>query len=221
MVKSTSRPELPELPAKAVHAVVLAAGGSRRLGRPKQLVELDGRSLLRRAVEIALAADVASVTVVLGAREDAMAPELAGLAVRIVHNPDWQTGMGSSIRCGVRSLGQLGEADGILFLLCDQLRLSTEHLNRMITVFRERGGADGQGDSEDGAAIVASGYAGTAGVPALFAPMFRGELSHLADTQGGKQLLAQHARHVHVVPLDGGELDLDTAEDLRRAQAKS
>jgi molybdenum cofactor cytidylyltransferase len=190
----------------AVHAVVLAAGGSSRLGHPKQLVEVGGRSLLRRAVEIASAADVDSVTVVLGASADAVIPEIAGLAVRIAHNPAWRSGVGSSIRCGVRSLEGFRDAAGVLFMLCDQLRLTAAHLDRMIAAFRD-----------DAAAIVASGYAGTAGVPAIFSSAFRDELCDLEDAQGGKQLLERHSGYVRVVPLPGGELDLDTADDLRAA----
>ncbi|WP_394827392.1 NTP transferase domain-containing protein [Pendulispora albinea] len=198
--------------SRAVHAVILAAGGSRRLGRPKQLVELGGVSLLRRAVDVAQAADVASVTVVLGAREEDMVAELSGLSVRAVHNPDWEAGMGSSIRCGARALGPLAEDEAMLFLLCDQLRLTTAHLDAMVATFRA---------SEARAIIVASGYAGTAGVPVLFSTAFVEELTHLADSEGGKHLLARHAPHVRVVPLPDGERDLDTAEDLRLLRARA
>ena len=190
-----------------VHAVILAAGGSSRLGHPKQLVQIGnaGVSLLRRTVQIARASDAASVTVVLGASEEAIASELAGLDVRTARNADWQRGMGSSIRCGVHALGDAPPEDGVLFIVCDQLRVTTAHLNRMIAAFRE------------GAAIVASGYADTAGVPALFAGTFREELAGLDDAQGGKHVLERHAADVHVVSLPGGEVDVDTADDLRRA----
>lgn len=194
---------------REVHAVILAAGGSRRLGHPKQLAPLGGVSLLRRATELALAADVASVTVVLGANADAMAAELAGLAVRLAHNPDWRAGVGTSLRCGVRSLAardEVREGTGILFLLCDQLRLTVAHLDGMIAAFRS------------GAAIVASGYAGTAGVPAIFGSAFADQLRELADSHGGKHLLTRYASAVQVVPLPGGELDIDTTDDLQRAQ---
>ncbi len=197
-------------PGRRVHAVVLAAGGSSRLGQPKQLAQLGGVSLLRRAAEAVLAADVATATVVLGPSAEVMAAELAGLAVHVVHNPDWRAGVGSSIRCGVRALAAqdaLHDDAGILFLLCDQPQLTTAHLNDLIAVFRS------------GAAIVASGYADTAGVPAIFAGRYAAELRELKDARGGKQLLEQHRAAVRVVPLPGGELDVDTTEDLWRAQA--
>ncbi|WP_394832595.1 SufS family cysteine desulfurase [Pendulispora rubella] len=192
-----------------MHTVILAAGGSSRLGHPKQLVQIgaEGVSLLRRAVQMARASEAASVTVVLGAHEAAMAAELAGLDVRTVHNAAWQRGMGSSIRCGVHALRGAPVEDGVLFVVCDQLRVTTAHVNRMIAAFRE------------GAAIVASGYADTAGVPALFAGSFREELAGLEDQQGGKHVLERHAARVRVVPLVGGEVDVDTAEDLRRARS--
>jgi len=83
-------------------AIILAAGASRRLGRPKQLVRLGGESLLRRTVRAALACD--PVLVVLGSQAEAMAADLAGLPVIQVLNRDWEEGMASSIRAGIRAL---------------------------------------------------------------------------------------------------------------------
>src|SRR5262245_65310471 len=114
----SARPE----PRVAVHAVLLAAGGSRRLGRPKQLVRLEGLSLVRRAVDIVSAAQVDSVTVVLGAAADEVQRELAGVACRVavVHNDAWERGMGSSIRRGLCAADDSADPAGFLFVLCDQ-----------------------------------------------------------------------------------------------------
>ena len=187
-----------------VHALVLAAGSSSRLGRPKQLVEWNGQSLLQRAVAIAREAGATSITVITGANEEAMCAELADENVCIVHNSDWQEGMGASIRCGVAALVEAREPFGILFLVCDQLRVTADHLRAMIRAFHE------------GSAIVASGYAGTAGVPALFSSTYRAELSALEGAHGAKQVLARHREAVHVVPLPGGEIEVDTPADLAR-----
>jgi molybdenum cofactor cytidylyltransferase len=188
----------------AVHAVVLAAGGSTRLGRPKQLVQLGGQSLLRRAAETTLAARVASVTVIVGADAEASERELAGLSLRIVRNRDWQSGMGTSIRCAAEI--EPSSAAGLLFVLCDQLYLTTAHLDALIATFEA-----GRGE------IVASSYAGVVGVPALFSPSCRAELLAVPDAHGGRDLLRRHADRVEVVPFDRGERDLDTAEDLEAA----
>jgi molybdenum cofactor cytidylyltransferase len=191
--------------ATAIHAVVLAAGGSSRLGRPKQLVRLGDRSLVRRAAETTLAARVASVTVIVGAHADEAERELAGLPLRVVRNEAWRSGMGSSIRCAAANTDALAGA-GLLFLLCDQLYLTTSHLDALIAAF-----AAGR------SSIVASGYAGAVGVPALFSSAHRAELLALPDAQGGREVLRRHADHVEVVPLHLGERDLDTEADLEAA----
>jgi molybdenum cofactor cytidylyltransferase len=188
-----------------IHAALLAAGGSSRLGRPKQLVQLGGQSLLRRAAELTLAARVASVTVILGAHAGAMEREIEGLPVHAVCNEEWQSGMGSSIRCAARDSHAPADA-ALLFVLCDQLHLTTAHLDALIAALRAGRGA-----------IVASGYAGAIGVPALFSAAYRDELRALPDAEQGRDLLRRHAAHVDVVPLHLGDRDLDTEADLHAA----
>jgi molybdenum cofactor cytidylyltransferase len=189
----------------AVHAALLAAGGSRRLGHPKQLVRVDGEALVRRAARAVLGAGVASLTVVLGARAGAIALELAGLPLRVAENPRWEEGMGTSIRCALDALAGAEARDGLLLLTCDQLEVTSAHLARLLDVFRA------------GAPIAASGYAGVAGVPALFGLAYRDELARLPAAEGAKAVLLRHAGAVQVVPLPGGERDLDTARDLEAA----
>ncbi|WP_206412747.1 NTP transferase domain-containing protein, partial [Lysobacter enzymogenes] len=107
-------------------AVLLAAGASRRLGRPKQLLRRDGETLLRRGARLALASAAARTVVVLGARADALRGELDGLAVEIVLNPDWQDGMAASLAAAARALA--GFDGAVLVLACDQPALELAHL---------------------------------------------------------------------------------------------
>jgi molybdenum cofactor cytidylyltransferase len=185
-----------------VGAVVLAAGGSSRLGRPKQLLVHEGRTLVRRSAEAAVAAGCEPVVVVVGAHGEAVATELAGLPVRTVENPEWQVGMGRSLRVGVRALP---EVDAVLVLLCDQLRVDSTHLEALVDTF-----------VRTGSPIVASGYEGARGVPALFSRALLPELEALEADQGARKVIVRDASRVVEVPFPGGGEDVDTAADLSR-----
>ena len=152
-------------------AIVLAAGFSRRLGRPKQSVIFEGETLLDRATRIAR--EVAGVVVVV-TREN---------------NPDAEEGMASSIRAGVT----LAESDArLLIMLCDQPLITAEHLRALIAI---------------DAPIVATGYAGIAGVPAIFAPRFRTELLALRGDRGARAIIERHG--ARVVFFEDAAVDVD------------
>ncbi len=187
-----------------VAAVVLAAGASTRLGRPKQLVRIDGEPLVRRAARTALAAGCRPVLVVLGAAGAAVGGAVADLPVRRVTNPRWLDGVGASIACGVRAVAA-GRPAGCIVLPCDQPRLTAGVLTALIERF-----------AAGGAAAVACGYGGTAGPPALFAPELFDRLSALTGDRGAKRVLRGCAA-VAVVDFPGGDLDVDTDADLLRA----
>ena len=171
-------------------AAILAAGSSSRLGRPKQLEPIDGELLLRRTARIALAARVARVAVVLGAHRELVAPALAGLDVDILDNPGWAEGMASSVRAAV-AWANTPQVDALVLLVCDQPELTTAQLDALI--------------ARAGTRAVASGYAGTAGVPAVFpSAMFPG-LAALTGDRGARALLDDAI----VVPWEAGARDLD------------
>jgi molybdenum cofactor cytidylyltransferase len=181
-----------------VPAVILAAGASRRLGTPKQLVAWGGDSLLRRIVRTALAGD-GPVTVVTGFRAPDMAAHLAGLPVKVVVNPQWEEGMASSVRAGVASLEP--GVSGVLLLLCDQPGVDPALLARLQDAHR----ADPQ-------AVAACGYGGTRGTPALFPARAFPALLALRGDRGARSLLT--GPEVVVVPFPEGGLDVDRPEDL-------
>src|SRR5947199_10199355 len=101
-----------------VAVAVLAAGGSTRMGRPKQLLPFGGRSLLRHAAEAAVAAECGPVVVILGAGADRLRPELDGLPVAVAVNPEWELGPGTSVRAAVGAVELAAEVGAIVFLLC-------------------------------------------------------------------------------------------------------
>jgi molybdenum cofactor cytidylyltransferase len=187
-----------------VGGVVLAAGGSSRLGHPKQLLLHEGRTLVRRMAEAAVAAGLSPVVVVLGARAQDVAAEVAGLPVLTVHNPDWEAGMGSSLRVGVRTLAEQ-PVEAALVMLCDQVRVEAPHLKALVEAF-----------VRTQSPIVASAYEGARGVPALFSRATFSELEALAPEQGARGVIARDSSRVVEVALPGGGEDIDTAADLSR-----
>ncbi len=189
-----------------IAAVVLAAGGSSRMGRPKQLLEHRGRSLLRRTVHAALEAGCRPVVVVLGAAAERMKRELHGLQVDVVHNEDWPDGIGGSIARGVASLhAQGGRVRAALLLACDQPMISKGVIERLIEAFS---------GSEGG--IVASEYSVTVGIPALFGRAYFERLEELAGERGAKSILLEDPGKLVRVPWPEGAMDIDTPADYGR-----
>ncbi len=188
-----------------IGTIVLAAGSSSRMGRSKQLLEIDGEPLLCRCIKVALAANPDNVVVVLGANEKPHRDAIAKLPVQIVLNHYWKTGMGSSIKTGLNYLLQSGlELDAVIILVCDQPSLSSEHLQRLIDTFT--------GTQKP---IIASAYADSKGVPVLFGRTFFSNLLLLADDHGAKKLVQQFPDRVEAVDFPQGANDLDTEEDLK------
>jgi len=188
-----------------VAAVILAAGASRRMGQPKQLLPFDGQSLLRRTTAAALTAGCDPVVVALGALRNRLRDELSGLPAIVLDNPDWEQGHGTSMRCGLTAIGT---ADAVMFLVCDQPFLDAEHLKCLIDAWRE-----------SGLPMAASAYAGAIGVPALFDASCFADLRQLPPESGAKVLLLRHRERVTTVSFPGGAFDVDTPEDAQLASA--
>ena len=181
-----------------VPAVILAAGASRRLGRPKQLVLVEGETLLRRTVRAALAGCL-PVLVVVGAQAREVEASLAGMPVQVVDNPEWEEGMAASIRAGVRALPPGSPA--ALFLVCDQLAVDGALVGRLLEVRRAQPDA-----------IVACAYGDTRGTPTLFPARCFPQLLALRGDRGARDLLA--GPDVLTVPFPAGTADVDTPADL-------
>lgn len=184
-----------------ISAVILAAGASKRLGQPKQLIRIQGESLLRRTARFAVQAGCSRVWVVLGYAPDQMRPELGGLPVQMLINAGWSQGMASSLRAGI-SAAQVS-ADAVLLLVCDQVRLTADHLRTLLERHRERH-----------APITASEYGGRAGVPAIFSARLYPELMQIEEDRGARAVIERHGAETEMVPWPDGALDLDTPEQL-------
>ena len=191
--------------------ILLAAGGSTRLGSPKKLLPYRGRSLLRHAAETALSTTCRPVLVVLGSEAARLQQEIAGLDAQPVTNPDWHQGMGTSIRRGIETLETLAPGlDGVLLMLCDQPLLRPETLASLVQTFREKR------ETCDG---VAAGYDGTRGVPALFGRTMFAGLRALPDETGAKALLRQPGANIIEIPLPEAATDIDTREQYEKLNA--
>jgi CTP:molybdopterin cytidylyltransferase MocA len=178
-------------------ALILAAGASTRLGDLKQLARLGDETLLDRSIRIAREAGCAPIVVILGASEERIRSECKLPDVSLLSNPDWQQGMGRSISFGV---GESGNVPGVLVMTCDMPAVTAEHLRALA--------ASGT--------MSASSYAGRKGVPAYFPREMFPELLKLQGDAGARELL----RSANAIKLTGGELDVDTPEDLEQARKK-
>lgn len=193
-------PATPALPAPVLWAVVLAAGGSTRFGGFKQMIEWEGESLLRRAVRIGTALCGNRVVVVHGPKPTKTRRELSGFDVQHVVNEHWESGMALSLKSGLRALPE--DCTGALILLCDQPLLQAERVARLAELWRH------QSDR-----IVASAYAGTHGVPAIFPRRLFADLRRLSGDRGARALLATHAAEVLDVDMPEAAVDIDTQDD--------
>ncbi|MFP5236590.1 MAG: NTP transferase domain-containing protein [Acidobacteriota bacterium] len=183
-----------------IPAVILAAGESVRLGRPKQLIEFAGETLLNRTLRLAHEAGVDPVIAVLGAHLDPIRPTLPP-QTQIIHNAEWQTGMASSIRAGIRALD--ASAPGVLILTCDQPRLTADHLRALLAAF-----------SGDPSAIAASRYSGKRGTPVIWPRSLFPALLALEGDKGARTILAQPPCALVEIDFPGGDVDIDLPGDL-------
>ena len=195
---------------RSVAAIVLAAGGSTRMGRPKQLLTYGGRTFLRNAAEMAVASVCRPILIVLGAYADQLQSEIDDLPVQAVVNERWAEGLGSSIRAGMEALERCdreGAAEAVVLMLCDHPFVTAPVINDLVAAYR----LSGKG-------IMASEYGGTMGVPALFGREYFAELAALHSAAGAKQIIAAHALDVVRVPFPQGTTDIDTPEDYLQLQ---
>jgi molybdenum cofactor cytidylyltransferase len=192
----------------SIGLILLAAGGSSRLGQPKQLLEYKGQPLLRHAAEIALASQCRPVIVVLGAEFESCLKALHDLEVTPVINSAWENGLSSSICAGILALeGSKLPVAGAILSVADQPHLTSALLNSLIE--RQRA---------TGAKIVASEYAGKPGPPALFAASLFSELKKLSGDEGARRVVMENLPNVSLVSFPQGALDVDTRADYERLQ---
>lgn len=185
--------------------LILAAGASIRLGQPKQLLHSRGKPLIRQMAEVAIQSGCHPIGIVLGAYTETIAPHLANLNIKIIHNEQWQTGMASSIRCGLEEMAAIvPELDAIVLMVCDQPFVTPNLIRHLINKHRTTNFP-----------IVVSAYGEVLGVPALFHKTLFPELKTLQGDVGAKFIIRQYRSRVLSIPFVEGAIDLDIPQDLK------
>ncbi|MEB3294211.1 MAG: nucleotidyltransferase family protein [Synechococcales bacterium] len=185
---------------RSIALILLAAGGSQRMGYPKQLLPVQGRSLLRYIANRVCEAPGEAKFVVLGAYHEVLSLELIDLPLEILINDDWDLGMSSSLQTGIAALPNSIAA--AMILLCDQPHVSVELIEQLIQQYQQTQ-----------APIVACAYGETVGVPALFDRSLFGELQQLTADEGARSVIQAHRDRLVTIPFPQGAIDLDTLED--------
>jgi molybdenum cofactor cytidylyltransferase len=192
---------------KELTAVLLAAGGSSRMGQPKQLLQIEGESLVARMTLRLMALELSSVMVVTGSDSQAVSDQLSGLPIQIVHNPCWEEGMASSLAAGVENLPE--ESEGVLILLCDQWQVGLADLQNLVHIW-----------STDISQITAAAWhekeRHVIGPPVIFPRTLFEELTSLKGDRGARAVIEKHRERASFVAMESACFDLDEPVDLVR-----
>ncbi len=186
-----------------VALILLAAGQSKRLGKPKQLLKWKGKTLLEHLIGAGAKSRCSSLTVVISPKLDLHAIRQDEMPVRVVTNPNPEAGMGNSIALGVGNVMELKPPpDAIMIMLVDQPLVTTHAINNIIDAWKIAGQP-----------IIASSYEDNFGPPALFEKKYFPELLLLKGDQGAKSIMLRNKEYLHLIPFVGGLVDVDTPED--------
>ena len=215
LMEIVTRPQPREESAVAdrrrIAAVVLAAGQSTRMGGSnKLLAEIAHRPLVRIAVEEALASQAKPVIVVAGHQREQIEHALAGLPVRLVHNPDFPRGLGTSLRAGIAAVP--ADSDGAIICLGDMPRVDAGLIDRLTAAF----------DPDRGALVVVPTFEGKRGNPVLWSRRFFPDLMAIEGDMGARHLIDRYDEAVIEVPVEGmaALVDVDTPEALLGVRAE-
>jgi molybdenum cofactor cytidylyltransferase len=184
--------------------IILAAGNSSRLGRPKQTLKFQNKSLLRSVLDEAIRSAAGPVWVVIGANKDEVAAEIGGAIIPMKLNQEWEEGIASSIRTGLYEMLRVYPSlDAVILTVCDQPFVSASLFKEMLA--RKK---------ETGKGIIACSYDDTLGTPVLFGKEYFESLQQLQGQEGAKKLIRQNPEDVAAVVFELGSIDIDTIEDL-------
>ncbi len=192
-----------------ISAILLAAGESKRMGQPKQLLPFRGSTLLGQIVENLLQSQAAETIVVLGSQAEKIIPQIAREPVKIVVNQEFEQGMSSSIKCGLSHISEA--ADGVMIVLGDQPLIEKETIDLLIERHRQ---------SERG--IILPVHNGTRGHPVIFKMKYKDELLRLTGDIGGKQIVERHPSDVLEVEVDSESvvMSIDAESDYQSLVGK-
>ncbi len=198
-------------PGRRIAAIVLAAGRSTRMGGPnKLLAEINGRALVRIAVDAALASQARPVIVVTGHQRERVEAALNGLGVTLVHNPDFAEGLSTSLKVGIAAV--LPDVDGAIVCLGDMPQVNAPLIDLLLAAF----------DPEKSALVVVPTIGGKRGNPVVWSRRFFPELAALDGDIGARHLIASYPEAVTEVPLAGNAalVDVDTPDALKAVKAQ-
>jgi molybdenum cofactor cytidylyltransferase len=182
---------------------VLAAGASTRLGKPKQLLLYKGKTLLQHSADTAVKATIGPVVIVAGYDAGLIAQQVNDRPVTIVTNEYWQSGMASSILCGLQFLlSTHPETDGVIIMMSDQPFVTAALLHDLLNT-----------QQQTAKPMVACSYNSAIGVPALFYKTIFPQLLHLSGDAGARKILQQQMPDVAAISFAKGDIDIDTPED--------
>lgn len=183
--------------------IILAAGNSSRMGKPKQLLDYKGKTLLQIVIDEALKTGCSSVNVVLGANAEEILAKHQNNQVNFVINKDWESGMASGIVAGLSAaIEKNDKTQSIIIAVADQVFIKMSTFNNLI-----------EKHLKTGKNIIASGYAETIGTPVFFGKIYFDTLLSSKGAEGAKKLLKQYPQDVETVLFEGGEIDIDTETD--------
>ena len=188
--------------AVPVSAILLAAGSSSRMGKLKQLMPLGENTILERTLDNLLGSKATEVIMVLGYKAEEIRKRISGRPVKVVVNPFYRKGMGTSIAAGLKFVDS--QARAVMLVLGDQPYIDSPTINRLI---------DASSGSQKG--IVIPTYKGKRGHPLIFARKYDEPLSNLSGDIGGREIISEHPEDALEVPVDceGIVLDIDTPLD--------
>jgi molybdenum cofactor cytidylyltransferase len=198
--------------APRIAALILAAGQSRRMGETnKLLLPLDGKPMVRRVAETVLASSASPVVAVLGHERDKVRGALGGLKLRCVYNPDYASGIASSLKRGLAALPS--DIDGALVCLGDMPLLEAAEIDRLLAAF----------NPTEGRAIIVPTRRGKRGNPVLWARRFFPEMQEVAGDVGARHLVGAYPELVAEIEMagDGVLVDIDTPEALSALRART
>ena len=196
---------------RQIAAIVLAAGKSTRMGANKLIAEIGGKPLVRIAAEQALASQAGPVIVVTGHQREAVEQAVAGLKVTLVHNPDYEDGLGTSLRAGIGAVP--ASAAGAIVCLGDMPQVDAPLINKLIAAF----------DPERGALVAVPTIDGKRGNPVLWARRFFPDLMKVSGDVGARHLIGENASAVVEVAMSGAAAltDVDTPDALQRIRKQA
>ncbi|EOR93507.1 CTP:molybdopterin cytidylyltransferase [Arcticibacter svalbardensis MN12-7] len=183
--------------------IILAAGSSSRLGRPKQLLNYQGKTLVQHIIDEGIRAHVDPIILITGSHAEQILASIVQQGITIIHNDQWQQGMASGIVAGLSQLALLQrDIKSVIIAVCDQPFLTADLLLNLI-----------QMKTDSGKSIVACSYSNTIGTPVLFDHQYFHALLQLKGEEGAKKLIKHHLNDVATIPFPKGDMDIDTEED--------